>query len=189
MCVYACLKRDIIIGTWLRTPRNSGIQNDVRSLFQIMLIYFHQIVTNVCWHNIGQIAWNSSELSKSGQVNLVRTLNWIVSILSLLNLVTMCVGSVSSHSLTAVFLSLTFVLKVRPKMKYCLLPLQRPICWHCCNPKHFIALFKTIFYYMPEVKLQTYYGMASVRPSARPAVRHMSAQYLKMFLSNSHDTW
>jgi len=49
-------------------------------------------------------------------------------------------------------------------------------------------------FYTPEVKLWTYYGMASirlsVRPSVRPSVSHiMSAQYLESFLSDSHGTW
>jgi len=45
-------------------------------------------------------------------------------------------------------------------------------------------LYKKI--YTPEVKLRTYYGMASVRLS----VSHiMSAQYLQKFLSDSHSTW
>jgi len=49
-----------------------------------------------------------------------------------------------------------------------------------------------------EVKLRTYYGMASVRPSVRPSTRPsvrpsvshiVSAQYLETFLINSYGTW
>jgi len=50
---------------------------------------------------------------------------------------------------------------------------------------------KSIFltFYTPEVKLRTYYGMASVRPSVCPSVSHiMSTQYLEKFLSDSHGT-
>jgi len=43
-----------------------------------------------------------------------------------------------------------------------------------------------VTFYTPEVKLRTYYGVASVCPS----VSHiMSAQYLEKFLSDSHGTW
>jgi len=57
-----------------------------------------------------------------------------------------------------------------------------------------VLLEQNVNFYLPEVKLRTYYGMAfvrlSVRPSVRPSVSHiMSAQYLEKFLSNSHGTW
>jgi len=56
-----------------------------------------------------------------------------------------------------------------------------------------IAKFKkkdSANFYQPEVKLWTYYGMASVRPTVCPSVSHiMSAQYLEKFMSNSHGTW
>jgi len=57
-----------------------------------------------------------------------------------------------------------------------------------------VLLEQNVNFYMPEVKLRTYYGMAfvrlSVRPSVCPSVSHiMSAQYLEKFLSNSHGSW
>jgi len=61
-----------------------------------------------------------------------------------------------------------------------------------------LILAKMAAFYTPEVKLRTYYGMASVRPSVRPyvslsvcpSVSHiMSAQYLEKFMSDSHGTW
>jgi len=55
------------------------------------------------------------------------------------------------------------------------------------------AFVNTIYFYTPEVKLGTYYGIVSVRPSVCLSVRSvshiMSAQYLEKCLSGSHDTW
>jgi len=55
-----------------------------------------------------------------------------------------------------------------------------------------MQLLKFLIYtfYTPEVKLRTYYGMASVLLSVRPSVSHiMSAQYLEKFMSDSRGTW
>ena len=52
----------------------------------------------------------------------------------------------------------------------------------------------SLTFYTPEMKLRTYYGMASVRPSICPSVRPLAtscppAQYLEKFRSDSHGTW
>jgi len=40
-----------------------------------------------------------------------------------------------------------------PKIKYCLLPLQRPALWNCRDPEDFIAIYNNIYIVCKEVQL------------------------------------